>query len=175
MPTFAPNLCPHPRTAPQLPPSNWTQRRCEVRRASYMRQSPTCTCFVTPDSDELSMLNRFPRHIPTFAELLKDSLLLRLTNRAIGKAFGVSERTVRRWKCTEAPVSIRVAFVGLYMRGPGGSTLRTRQAWAARWPRDGAARHRAGGWMGARSKRSGAGQRTRYDDRGDPRTGPCGA
>lgn len=56
------------------------------------------------------MLNRYPKHVPTFIELLQDPLMKRLTNQAIGRAFGVSERTVRRWKATEAPVSVRVAL-----------------------------------------------------------------
>lgn len=56
------------------------------------------------------MLNRYPKHVPSLRELLEDPLLSALANHQIGRAFGVSERTVRRWKATEAPISIRVAL-----------------------------------------------------------------
>lgn len=57
------------------------------------------------------MINRLPRWLPTFAELIEDLGLRPETHPAVARALGVSERTIRRWIAGKAP---RVARLSLW-------------------------------------------------------------
>ena len=63
------------------------------------------------------MLNRYPRHVPGLAELLKDPLLKHITVTDLAHKFEVHPDTVRRWKRTEAPASIRLALWAISCAG----------------------------------------------------------
>ncbi len=47
------------------------------------------------------MLNRLPKELPPFAELVRD--IGNPTSHELAAALGVSERTIRRWMTKEAP------------------------------------------------------------------------
>lgn len=63
------------------------------------------------------MLNRYPRHPPGLAELLKDPLLKHITTADLAQRFAVHPDTVRRWKRTEAPPSVRLALWAISCAG----------------------------------------------------------
>ncbi len=49
------------------------------------------------------MLNRFPKHLGSLDDLLRDPLLKHLTTHDLATFLDVSERTIRRWKNAETP------------------------------------------------------------------------
>lgn len=69
------------------------------------------------------MINRLPRWLPTFAELIEDLGLRPETHPAVARALGVSERTIRRWIAGKAPRVARLSLwwlsrYGYSARGP---------------------------------------------------------
>lgn len=69
------------------------------------------------------MLNRLPRHTPELAELLEDIGHKHTDAATVGRALGVSARTIQRWKSGQAP---RMALLALWWLSREG-----RSAWDA--------------------------------------------
>lgn len=63
------------------------------------------------------MIRRFPKAPPTFAQLMDDPLLAGLPEEAVCRVFDVSPRSVRRWRTTGAPRSVRLALWAVSLEG----------------------------------------------------------
>lgn len=63
------------------------------------------------------MLNRYPNTPPGLRELLADPMLKHVTVADLAHRFDVHPDTVRRWKRTEAPPSIRLALWAISCAG----------------------------------------------------------
>ena len=63
------------------------------------------------------MLNRLPRYVPSFADLLADMGSPGRDHRQVARALGVSERTIRRWIAGKAPRVARLSLWWLSRQG----------------------------------------------------------
>ena len=67
----------------------------------FPQETPRCTdCF--------GMLNRLPKSTPSFSMLIED--IGSPSDKAIAKALGVTARTIKTWRRTEAPRPVLLAL-----------------------------------------------------------------
>lgn len=68
-------------------------------------------------TDSHAMIYRFPRQLPSFAQLMEDPLLSGVPSAQLCKVFKVSPRTLRRWQAKNAPRAVRLALWSASLEG----------------------------------------------------------
>ena len=63
------------------------------------------------------MTDRFPRQLPSIAQLMEDPLLCGVPSAQLCQVFKVSPRTLRRWQAKNAPRAVRLALWAASLEG----------------------------------------------------------